>query len=130
MRFVAGQLAAQGRELTVEVTDAEYGEQTRTLSFVVRNQANEPLVIARDGILLGVGTLEFPASTEAADAPDASTSVPPMGTLELTARFGVGRTVRDASTLRLRSLQRGSRWLDAIAIDVPPPSVGSAPAAG
>ncbi len=113
--------------MALELTAAEYREQGVALDLTVRNDSDHAIVVERKGILLGYKALEFPVDVADAMAPAASITVPAGGSTALRLAFVTGSVLREASTLRMRAIRSGERWLSAGRISVPPvpPATGA-----
>ncbi|MBL4685387.1 MAG: hypothetical protein JKY37_12405 [Nannocystaceae bacterium] len=120
VEFPAGTHASVEGILALELTWAEYREQGVALRLTVRNDSTTDVTIAREGILLAYGSLEFPLDLRDLGAPPEAILVPAKGAAKLKLAFATGSRVEQTATLRLRAMRQGQRWLAAGKVELPP----------
>jgi hypothetical protein len=120
-QFEPGEQVVRGDGMQLELVTVEYEERHLTLRVAISNRAKEPVTLGREGLLLAYQKLEFPvADVERIPVP-AAIAVPPGETVQLQIPFDTGTPVLDRSVLRLRSIERGGRPLEVLALPIPAP---------
>lgn len=120
MEFPAGTRTATKGALALELTWAEYREQGVALRLTVHNDAPTDVTIAREGIFIAYGSLEFPLDLGDPSTPPEAIVVPAKGAAKLKLAFVTGSRVDKTATLRLRAMRGGERWLPTSKIELPP----------
>ena len=118
--FPSGQRVAHSGGVALELAAARYDLREVSVTVRLTNQGKAPVSVGREGILLAYRELEFPVGK--ASPVEASTTVPPGGTVELELGFGTEQMMVEAGTLQLLSLRAGEAWLAPLALTVPPPA--------
>lgn len=121
--FAPGQRVVTAQRVALQLSAAHYELDQVTLTVLLDNRGDSPLVAERKGMLLEYGELEFPVSDDTASPLPESLVVPPGEGVELSLRFVMQQALVQAATLHLLSLRRGEdQWLEPLRLAVPPPA--------
>jgi hypothetical protein len=120
--FPPGERVAKSGAVSLELHEAHYDLRQVSLTVSLKNRGKAPVSLARDGILLAYGELEFPVRQSDAAPVETSTTLPPGGTVKLELGFGTEQLMVEAGTLHLLSLRTGDDWLAPLHLTVPPPA--------
>jgi hypothetical protein len=93
-----------------------------SVTVSLTNHGQAPVSLDRDGILLAYRELEFPVREGDATPVEASTTLPPGGTVKLELGFGTEQMMVEAGVLQLLSLRAGEDWLAPLRVTIPPPA--------
>ena len=105
----------RGDRVDVELLTAQHEERSLSLRVAITNRAKDSLAVRRDGLLLAYQALELPVR---ASVP-ASVTIPSGERVVLVLAFDTPIAAR--SILRVRALERGGEFLDAVALPIPAP---------
>jgi hypothetical protein len=120
--FPPGERVARSGAVSIELAGAHYDARQVAVTVSLTNHGQAPVSLARDGILLAYGELEFPVRQGDAAPVEATTTLPPGGTVKLELGFGTEQLMVEAGTLHLLSLRAGDDWLAPLHLTVPPPA--------
>ena len=121
--FPPGERVAKSGAVSLELHEAHYDLRQVSMTVSLTNRGKTPVSLARDGILLAYGELEFPVRQSDTAPVEASTTLPPGGTVKLELGFGTEQLMVQAGTLHLLSLRADDdQWLAPLHLTVPPPA--------
>jgi len=120
--FPPGERVARSGAVSIELAEARYDLRQVSVTVSLTNHGKAPVSLAREGILLAYGELEFPVQQGDAAPVEASTTLPPGGTVKLELGFGTEQLMVEAGMLQLLSLRAGDDWLAPLHLTVPPPA--------
>lgn len=120
--FPPGERVARSGVVSVELAKAHYDLRRVSVTVSLTNHGAAPVSLAREGILLAYHELEFPVQQGDGAPVEASTTVPPGGTVQLELGFGTEQLMVEAGTLQLLSLRAGDDWLAPLRLTLPPPA--------
>lgn len=120
--FPPGERIARSGVVSVELAEAHYDLRRVSVTVSLANHGRAPVRLDREGILLAYHDLEFPVQQSDAAPVEASTTVPPGGTVRLELGFGTEQLMVEAGRLQLLSLRAGDDWLAPLQLTVPPPA--------
>lgn len=120
--FAPGERVARSGAVSIELAEARYDLRQVSVTVSLTNHGKAPVSLARDGILLAYGGLEFPVQQADASPVQDSTTLPPGGTVKLELGFGTEQLMVEAGMLQLLSLRAGDEWLAPLHLTVPPPA--------
>jgi hypothetical protein len=120
--FAPGERVARSGAVSVELAEARYDLRQVSVTVSLTNHGKAPVSLARDGILLAYGELEFPVQPGDVAPVEVSTTLPPGGTVKLELGFGTEQLMVEAGMLQLLSLRAGDEWLAPLQLTVPPPA--------
>ena len=120
--FPPGERVARSGVVTAELAKAHYDLRRVSVTVSLTNHGQAPVRLDREGILLAYHELEFPVQQGAGAPVEASTIVPPGGTVQLELGFGTEQLMVEAGRLQLLSLRAGDAWLAPLQLTVPPPA--------
>jgi hypothetical protein len=120
--FPPGERVTKSGAVSLELHEAHYDLRQVSLTVSLTNRSKAPVSLARDGILLAYGELQFPVRQSDAAPVETSTTLPPGGTVKLELGFGTEQLMIEAGTLHLLSLRTGDDWLAPLHLTVPPPA--------
>ena len=113
--YEPGSHVVRGDRVDVELLTAQHEERSLSLRVAITNRAKDSLAVRRDGLLLAYQALELPVR---ASVP-ASVTIPSGERVVLVLAFDTPIAAR--SILRVRALERGGEFLDAVALPIPAP---------
>lgn len=120
--FPSGQRVARSGAVSLELHEARYDLRQVAVTVSLTNHGKAPVSLDRAGILLAYRELEFPVREGDAAPVQASTTLPPGGTVKLELGFGTEQMMVEAGVLQLLSLRAGEDWLAPLRLTVPPPA--------
>lgn len=120
--FPPGERVARSGVVTAELAEAHYDLRRVSVTVSLTNHGEAPVRLDREGILLAYHELEFPVQQGDGAPVEASTTVPPGGTVQLELGFGTEQLMVEAGRLQLLSLRAGDDWLAPLQLTVPPPA--------
>jgi hypothetical protein len=112
------------QHIELDLVTVRYLPRGVTLRVTLVNDHKERLRLEPEGILLAYQGLEYPLADLFTRSPIV---LPPGGRTTLALRFDLGQAMGQTGLLRLRAAQRGSSWVEGLALPVP--GSGSAPPA-
>jgi hypothetical protein len=120
--FPSGQRVARSGAVAIELHEAHYDLRHVSVTVSLTNHGQAPVSLDRSGILLAYRELEFPVREGDANPVQASTTLPPGGTVKLELGFGTEQMMVEAGVLQLLSLRAGEDWLAPLRVTIPPPA--------
>lgn len=120
--FPPGERVVEGDGLSLELSGARYDMRQVSVQLTLRNQADAPITIEREGILLAYDALEYPISATASPKLQARTVIPAGEQAQLELGFVMEQALVEAGTLNLYSIRRGERLVEPLRVIVPPPA--------
>lgn len=121
--FPPGERVARSGAISLALDEAHYDLRQVSLTVSLTNHGPEPVSLERDGILLAYRELEYPVRPSEAAPVQATTTVPPGGTVKLELGFGTEQMMVEAGRLQLLAVRTGEDgWLAPLHLTVPPPA--------